>query len=124
MDTKTLVVGQKVVMESGPYGCLGTVVKATPEGVIVRTDLHSNITLEGQLCRFDINGKACDSSDLGYESTTQKGGIPGRHECGPWELTDHDATAFLQSIEQERARNIEKAAELRRKYEATRSSGC
>jgi len=124
MDTKTLVVGQKVVMGSGPYGCLGTVVKVTPEGVIVRTDLHSNITLEGQLCRFDINGKACDSSDLGYESITQKGGIPGTHEGGPWELTDHDATAFLQSIEQERARNIEKAAELRRIYEATRSSGC
>ena len=114
MDTKTLVVGQKVVMGSGPYGCLGTVVKVTPEGVIVRTDLQSNITLAGQLCRFDINGKACDSSDLGYESITQKGGIPGTHECGPWELTNHDATAFLQSIEQERARRIEKAAELRR----------
>jgi len=104
MDTTRLVVGQKVVMASGPYACLGTVVRVTPEGVIVRTDLQSNITLAGQLCRFDINGNACDSSDLGYESTTQKGGIPGTHECGPWELTEDTAEAFFRANRHRAAR--------------------
>jgi hypothetical protein len=92
MDTKTLAVGQKVVMGSGLYACLGTVVKATPEGVIVRTDLQSNITLEGQLCRFDINGKACDSTGTGMfePGSWEHNGIPSTFECGPWEITEFD----------------------------------
>lgn len=37
MDTRTLVVGQRVVMVSGPYGCDGMVVEVTDGGVTVQT---------------------------------------------------------------------------------------
>jgi len=74
MNTKTLVVGQEVYMVSGPhYCCWGTVIKVTPEGVVVRADVQSNITSKGDLLRFDNTGKGLDE---------------GTHEFGPWELNN------------------------------------
>jgi hypothetical protein len=64
LDTQKLIVGQKVSMSSGVYGCEGRVVKVTPDGVEVQTD-HAG------LLRFDNGGKGLDW---------------GTHECGPWYL--------------------------------------
>jgi hypothetical protein len=66
LDTQKLIVGQKVSMSSGVYGCEGRVVKATPDGVEVQTD-HAG------LLRFDNGGKGLDW---------------GTHECGPWYIDD------------------------------------
>ena len=63
MDTKTLVVGQDVFMRSGEFGDWGKVVEVTPTGVIVQ----SEPIYGGELIRFDKNGVACDSSDIGVE---------------------------------------------------------
>ena len=92
MDTKTLVVGQDVYMVSGCYGKSGKVVEVTSSGVIVQLALFEGpIRPEGpELIRFDINGKACDSSDI-YTGNMWGGPdprIPGTHEFGPWELED------------------------------------
>jgi hypothetical protein len=63
MDTKTLVVGQDVFMRSGQVGNWAKVVKVTPTGVIVQSDpIYGD-----ELIRFDENGTACDSSDIGVE---------------------------------------------------------
>jgi hypothetical protein len=73
MDTKTLVVGQKVYMVSGGcYGNTGEVVKVTPDGVEVRTSppslrnlygMHpATLPTEGELIRFDKDGKETDAS--------------------------------------------------------------
>ena len=55
MDTKTLVVGQKVHMVTCEFyaGKDGTVVKATPSGVEVRA-------IDGELHRFDDKGYELD----------------------------------------------------------------
>jgi hypothetical protein len=67
MDTKTLVVGQDVYINSGCYGDKGKVVKVTPSGVEVQTD-------GGGLFRFDKDGKGCDGNDT--------------FECGPWYIKE------------------------------------
>jgi|HubBroStandDraft_1064217.scaffolds.fasta_scaffold21191_4 hypothetical protein len=41
MDTKTLVVGQDVYIESGIYSSKGKVVKVTPSGVEVQKDVNA-----------------------------------------------------------------------------------
>jgi len=56
MDTKTLVVGQKVLLESGVYCNAGTVVKVTPNGVDVQTSLLHG--LQHELLHFDKNGQS------------------------------------------------------------------
>jgi hypothetical protein len=60
MDTKTLVVGQDVIMRSGQYSDWGKVVEVTPTGVIVQSDPN----YYDELIRFDKNGIAGDSSDI------------------------------------------------------------
>ncbi len=59
----SLVVGQKVSMtKSGVYGEWGEVVEVSPEGVVVKTD-------DGELLRFDKDGKQTDASrqdELGF----------------------------------------------------------
>lgn len=86
MYTRTLVVGQKVWMRSGPYyGQEVKVVKVTERFVEVEL-----LRAEGPIglkygIRFDANGKACDSRDI-YEGNMEWGGIPGTYEFGPWEL--------------------------------------
>lgn len=74
MDTKTLVVGQEVYMESGIYANNGHVVNVTPEGV----EVYSRFTHE--LLRFYTDGKGWD--------------VDGTYECGPWELMDSTPTYF------------------------------
>lgn len=70
MDTKTLVVGQRVVMVSGPYGCDGRVVEVTDGGVAVQT-FACTTRVPTELLRFDGDGKGLDR---------------GTYECGPWEI--------------------------------------
>ena len=88
MDTKTLVVGQKVLLESGVYCNAGTVVKVTPKGVDVQTSLLD--LPEDELLHFDNEGrsfvtelppsydpKAHPASPWGWKGN-------GTYECGPW----------------------------------------
>ena len=73
MDTRTLVVGQRVVMVSGddgPYGCDGRVVEVTDSGVTVQT-FACTTRVPTELLRFDSNGKGLDR---------------GTYECGPWHI--------------------------------------
>jgi hypothetical protein len=63
LDTSKLVVGQNVFMRSGEVGDWARVVKVTPTGVIVQSDPAYG----DELIRFDKNGVACDSSDIGVE---------------------------------------------------------
>ncbi|MGD0507089.1 MAG: hypothetical protein ABSA27_04790 [Terriglobales bacterium] len=90
MDTKTLVVGQKVLLESGVYCNAGTVVKVTPKGVDVQTSLLD--LPEDELLHFDNEGrsfvtelppsydpKAHPASPWGWKGN-------GTYECGPWHM--------------------------------------
>lgn len=85
MDTKTLVVGQKVWMESGPYEREGVVSKITER--CVEVELLRSLGPAGakNFMRFDINGKALDSRDINDENMDFDG-IPGTLEGGHWEL--------------------------------------
>jgi RNase P/RNase MRP subunit p29 len=85
MDTKTLVVGEYVQLESGCYGRVGRVVKVTPDGVEVQTTEGESYTIDkkeskvtvhktGEIWRFDKEGKGGDG-----EAT---------RECGPWYITE------------------------------------
>ena len=101
MDTKTLVVGKKVVMDNGPYlAGLGTVVKVTPKGAIVRLERSSGPVPEPEyaLMQFDANGKVCDSTHLGYKGTKNADGLPCSFECcDPFELTTISADDFYRA---------------------------
>ncbi len=90
MGTKTLVVGQKVLLESGVYCNAGTVVKVTPKGVDVQTSLLD--LPEDELLHFDNEGrsfvtelppsydpKAHPVSPWGWKGN-------GTYECGPWHI--------------------------------------
>ena len=84
MDTRQLKVGQIVMLRSGWYGCHAKVLEITPEGVIVE-----DITYPGKAFRLDINGRAVDSRDLGWNTNRLYNDalpIPGTYEGGPWEL--------------------------------------
>jgi len=94
-DFKKLVVGQEVLMVSGPYyGRIGKVAKVTEQ--FVEVELIYNH--EGKpypvrpspvnRVRFDTKGKACSSGDINFENM---GDVPGTHEYGPWELVDTEA---------------------------------
>jgi hypothetical protein len=68
-----LVVGQKVRMTSGCYGCEGRVVDISPSGVVeVQTGVMQNDGTwnADELLHFDNNGKGRDAE--------------GTIECGPW----------------------------------------
>jgi hypothetical protein len=88
MDTKILVVGQKVLLESGVYCNAGTVVKATPNGVDVQTSLLHD--LQHELLHFDKNGcsfvtelpPSYDSKAHPFSPWRWNGN--GTYECGPW----------------------------------------
>jgi hypothetical protein len=91
MDTSTLMVGEYVQLRSGCYGAVGKVAKVTPSGVEVQTS--SGVTKRPyDLWRFDINGKACDSTGTGMfePGSWEHNGIPSTFECGPWEITEFD----------------------------------
>ena len=81
-------------MKSGLYGQKAKVVKVTPWCVEVELlRAEGPIGLKYQI-RFDVNGKACDSSDI-YEGNMWGGPdprIPGTHEFGPWELIPNTET--------------------------------
>jgi hypothetical protein len=83
-----LSVGQEVWMESGMYAKPAKVVEITGQYVIVELlRAEGPVGLQYKI-RFDLNGKACDSSDI-YEGNLWGGPdprIPGTHEFGPWEL--------------------------------------
>jgi len=92
MDTKTLVVGQKVSMVSGPhYGREGIVTKIMEW--CVEVELLRSLGPAGakNFMRFDTNGRACDSRDINNENMDFDG-IPCTFEGGPWELEDTKAT--------------------------------
>jgi len=68
-----LVVGQKVRMASGPYGCEGRVVDVSPSGVVeVQTGVMQNDGTWNahERLHFDNNGNGRDAE--------------GTIECGPW----------------------------------------
>lgn len=72
MDTKTLIVGQKVDIRSGAYyHGSGEVIKLTPSGGEVRLDEPPHY--KGGVLRFDSDG------------ITQ---LQDTIECGPWYITD------------------------------------
>ena len=87
MDTSKLVVGQKVLIVSGPYGQEGVLSKVTEE--CVEVELLRSLGPAGakNFMRFDTNGKACDSRDINDENMDFDG-IPGTLEGGHWELVD------------------------------------
>jgi hypothetical protein len=72
-----LVVGQKVRMTSGSYGCEGRVVDVSPSGVLeVQTGVMQNDGTWNahELLHFDNNGNGRDAE--------------GTIECGPWYIDD------------------------------------
>ena len=71
MDTTKLVVGEKVEMLSGPFGCEGKVVKVSPEGVEVEV---AGFTPYKSPLHFDSNGKGRDDE--------------GTHEAGVWHIDE------------------------------------
>lgn len=75
MNTKTLVVGQRVVMRSGCYGYEGAVIRVGPLGVDVQTD-------EGELFQFDQKGLERDGKST--------------YECGLWEIDDETPAQDLK----------------------------
>lgn len=98
MDTKTLVVEQKIPLSNGPLGGLGTVVKVSPEDVIVRIDLATGPMPKNSLVRFDINGRVCNSRDLGYRGPENEDGMPCSFECRtPWELMEGTVEGFFNA---------------------------
>jgi hypothetical protein len=82
MDTTKLVVGQDVFMRSGEVGDWAKVVNVTPTGVIVQSDPAYG----DELIRFDNNGTAVDSSDIGLD------------EYKDIVLFDHDKTGYLAPV--------------------------
>src|SRR5260370_37066198 len=107
MDTKTLVVGQDVFMESGCYGCYGRVVKVTPSGVDVQTpEIVGGLpSIHAELLHFDNNGRSYVTElPSSYDSTAHPlspwgWNGNGTFECGPWELDDipfAERTALLE----------------------------
>ncbi len=81
MDTKTLVVGQKVWV----FGCgwfEATVVRLLPSGVEVKSEW-------GQLAQFDKEGN--ETEDGRYRRVGGTATMPP--EWGPWELRERDREA-------------------------------
>lgn len=86
-----LTIGQEVSVESGVYGCKGKVVKVTPDGVDVLTQMG--------LFRFDKDGKETEESRrarLGFgPDPDDKFHTVLWHtapECQPWYIADFDLT--------------------------------
>lgn len=93
MDTKTLVVGQKVYMSSGIYYCEGVVVKVTPSGVDVQTD-DGTWNAPHELLHFDDKGRSYITELRSSYDSTAHPLSPwgwdgnGTYECGPWFIDD------------------------------------
>ena len=121
--TLRLVVGQDVYMLSGCYIKEGKVVKVTPSGVEVRTDVRGNcwrcpitgkmVHKTEEIWRFDSDGKACDSRNTGmFECAPwEQGGIPSTYECGPWEIDEKPYTERRAFFE-EKAQKFRKWASM------------
>ena len=62
MDTKTLVVGQEVSLESGLYRCRGKVDQITPSGVVFVRGMHDDGTWNDGcgMLRFNRSGWGSD----------------------------------------------------------------
>lgn len=76
MDTKALVVGQEVYMESGVYSCRGKVIEVTSDGVTVDVFIPRHLTLaRRELLRFDSEGKGKNAKGDDNNATI---------EGGPW----------------------------------------
>jgi len=86
---KTLQVGQKVLMVSGPYEREGIVIKLTERCVEVELLFTIGPAGAKNFMRFDTNGKALDSRDINDENMDFDG-IPGTLEGGYWELIEPD----------------------------------
>jgi len=96
MDTKTLVIGQKVYMTSGGiYGCEGKVVKVTPSGVDVQTpELVGGLpSIHAELLHFDSNGRSyvtelpSDYDSTAHPESPRRWDGNGTFECGPWYIS-------------------------------------
>lgn len=86
MDTKTLVVGQKVAL----FGCgffEGTVVSVTADGVGVETD--------NGFAQFDRDGNETEDSRYHRLGVLQNGPGP---EWGPWELRPLDEVNLVRNV--------------------------
>ena len=93
MDTKTLVVGQDVLIASGPYRESGKVVKITPEGVQVLTGgrVEQGVTVGAMLLHFDNDGRSYVPEPVpanpAYVPGSPWGCGNGTIEGGPWYIT-------------------------------------
>ena len=103
MDTKTLAVGQDVYMfSSGIYLNQGNVVAVSPSGAEVRS-------LQGELIKFDANGRETDAGRrerLGFGPTPgdrfHTALFNGAPEFQPWELDGMPFAERTVLIEQQR----------------------
>ena len=100
MDTKTLVVGQKVSMtKSGVYANWGEVVEISSPGVAVKTE-------DGELLRFDTNGRQTDASQrdtLGFgpnpESKFHTVLWFSAPEFQPWEIDETYRPKLVRKVQ-------------------------
>jgi len=104
MDTTKLVVGRDVFMRSGEVGNWGKVVKIIPTGVIVQSDPAYG----DELIRFDNNGTAVDSSDIGVD------------EYKDIVLFDYDKTGYLALASCDVDIDIESVKAIVSKYDEMR----
>jgi hypothetical protein len=112
MDTKTLVVGQDVYINSGCYGNKGKVAKVTPSGVDVQTGVMQNDGTWNahELLHFDDKGRSYVTElPSSYDSTAHPLSPwgwdgNGTYECGPWYIDDMpfaERTALFEKARQE-----------------------
>jgi hypothetical protein len=89
MDTKTLVVGQKVYMSSGVYVREGTVEKVTPEGEYFefRYPDREFRTFSDFLTVVEVRvQQSADGPLLHFNGEGLGRWQEGVMECGPWQL--------------------------------------
>jgi hypothetical protein len=111
--TKTLVVGQKILLESGVYCNAGTVVKVTPKGVDIQTSLLD--LPDDELLHFDNEGCSyLTELELLVEDWKLK--INGTYECGPWHIVALVSDEEIASWKEAGARKDGSAAQLWKEY--------
>lgn len=83
MNTKELKVGQIVELRSGAFRNKVRVIEIAPTSIIVQEiDTLDKI-------RLDMNGRAIDSRDLGWNDFHGDFPFPGTIDGGPWVLDEN-----------------------------------
>lgn len=119
VDIGKLTAGQKVVLRNKPLAGLGTVIKVSPEEVIVQIDLATGPMPENSRVRFDANGHVCNSRDLGYRGPEEKEtGLPCSWECStPWELMQGTVDDFFNAQGNNREETVADFFESQKRYQ-------